>query len=38
MQMSNDWLTYWNECLRMIDEAFIRHNFFNMLKISDEHD
>ena len=32
MRMLNDWLTYWNECLQMIDETFIRHNFFNMLK------
>ena len=32
MRMFNAWLTYWNECLRMIDETFIRHHLFNMLK------
>ena len=28
MRILNDWLTYWNEYLRIIDETFIRHTSF----------
>ena len=27
-----DWLTYWNELIRMTDAPFIRHNVLNMFK------
>ena len=32
MRMLNDWLTYCNECLRIIEETFIRQNVFNIFK------